>query len=124
MYMTGTFYVMHMGQEAGPYDINQLRTMLSTSAIDSRSMVRAEGNPSWFPLGQIPGMVSSRSWMVALLLAIFTGSLGIDRFYLGYTGLGVVKLLTCGGMGIWQLIDLILIITKKLPDIDGLPLAE
>ncbi|MCI6671558.1 MAG: TM2 domain-containing protein [Prevotella sp.] len=46
---------------------------------------------------------------IALLLSIFLGYLGIDRFYLGHTGLGVAKLLTCGGFYIWHLIDIFLI---------------
>lgn len=41
----------------------------------------------------------------ALILSLFLGTLGIDRFYLGHTGLGVGKLLTCGGGGIWAIID-------------------
>lgn len=46
---------------------------------------------------------------ISILLSVLVGSLGIDRIYIGDTGLGIIKLLTCGGCGIWWLIDLFLI---------------
>jgi TM2 domain-containing membrane protein YozV len=60
-----------------------------------------------------------RDWLTTLLLSIFLGSLGVDRFYTGHTLLGVVKLITCGGVGIWWLIDVILIATGSYKDADG-----
>lgn len=60
-----------------------------------------------------------KSQLVALLLVILVGCLGIHRFYLGYTWQGVVQLLTAGGCGIWWLIDLIRIITGDLTPKDG-----
>lgn len=50
--------------------------------------------------------LSLKDPLVALLLSIFTGSLGVDRFYLGDIGQGIGKLLTGGGCGIWWFIDL------------------
>lgn len=41
----------------------------------------------------------------SLIVSILGGSLGIDRFIIGDTGIGVGKLLTCGGFGIWTIID-------------------
>lgn len=52
--------------------------------------------------------------LIALLLVVLVGALGIHRFYLGYTAIGIIQLLTLGGCGIWALIDLIRIITGDL----------
>lgn len=62
---------------------------------------------------------SGKDQLIALLLVIFVGGIGIHRFYLGYTWQGVVQLLTGGGCGIWALIDLIRIITGDLQPKDG-----
>lgn len=65
-----------------------------------------------------------KEWIVALILSIVVGALGVDRFYLGYVGLGILKLLTAGGCGIWYIVDIILIATNKLPDAQGRPLRR
>lgn len=46
---------------------------------------------------------------VSLILSVLTGTLGIDRFYIGDIGLGIGKLLTCGGFGVWWIVDMFLI---------------
>lgn len=53
--------------------------------------------------------IQFKSPTTALLLSIFLGCYGVDRFYIGDTGMGVGKLLTCGGFGIWTIIDWFLI---------------
>lgn len=60
-----------------------------------------------------------KDWTVTLILSVLVGQFGIDRFYTGYTGLGILKLLTVGGCGIWWLIDVILIATGKYRDSNG-----
>ena len=65
-----------------------------------------------------------KKWIVALLLSLFLGGLGIDRFYLGYGGKGLLKLFTLGGLGVWALIDFVRIALNKLPDADGNPLEK
>jgi TM2 domain-containing membrane protein YozV len=83
-------------------------------------------NNKYFPESQIPfirqrllatdenreGIIQSLQFkdpIIALILSIFIGELGIDRFYVGDTGLGIGKLLTCGGLGLWSIIDWFLI---------------
>jgi TM2 domain-containing membrane protein YozV len=64
-----------------------------------------------------------KSWAAALALSIFLGLFGADRFYLGYTGPGVLKLLTCGGCWLWYVFDVVLIALNRLPDAEGRPLT-
>lgn len=52
------------------------------------------------------------NWVVTLVVSILVGSFGVDRFMMGQVGLGILKLLTLGGCGVWWLIDVILIATK------------
>jgi len=65
-----------------------------------------------------------KDWTVALILSVLLGTLGVDRFYLGYIGLGILKLVTLGGCGIWWLVDVILIAMNKVPDAQGKPLRQ
>jgi TM2 domain-containing membrane protein YozV len=79
-------------------------------------------NNKYFPESQIPFIrerllaadesrtnmlhtIQYKDPIISLILSILTGNLGIDRFFIGDTGLGIAKLLTCGGLGIWTIID-------------------
>ncbi len=79
-------------------------------------------NNKFFDASQIPAIrellleADDTKWIIlqsanfydpttSLIVSIVAGNLGIDRFIIGDTGLGVAKLLTCGGAGIWTLID-------------------
>lgn len=62
--------------------------------------------------------------VVLRLLGLIHGGFSVDRFYLGYTASGVLKLLTAGGVGIWALIDFIRIGVDSLRPADGSPWVE
>jgi len=67
----------------------------------------------------VKGAPGQKSQLIALILVLVAGVIGIHRFYLGYTGIGIAQILTAGGCGIWTLIDLINIITGNLKPADG-----
>lgn len=71
---------------------------------------------SWVPPEQ---MVGTKSFVATWLLSWLLGGLGIDRFYLGKIGTGILKLITFGGFGIWYLIDLILTLAGVQKDKSG-----
>lgn len=60
-----------------------------------------------------------KDFLVAFLLSFFLGTLAIDRFYLGHIGVGILKLITLGGFGIWAFIDVILILAGSTRDKQG-----
>ncbi len=82
----------------------------------------AQGNP--LRVAQPVQPLGDKDWSTAMLLSVFLGILGVDRFYLGYTGLGVLKLVTLGGCGIWKLVDIILVALNKVPDAQGRALRQ
>ena len=62
---------------------------------------------------------SDKSWLATFLLCWFLGCWGIHRFYVGKVGSGIAQLLTLGGLGIWALVDWIIIICGNFKDGDG-----
>jgi TM2 domain-containing membrane protein YozV len=68
--------------------------------------------------------VTDKRILPAFLLCFFLGVLGAHRFYVGKIGTGVIQLLTFGGIGIWALIDLILIACGAFKDKQGQPIKQ
>lgn len=71
--------------------------------------------PSYNSLRKEYNSLKPKSWGVAVLLSSLFGILGVDRFYLGCVGTGILKLITIGGLGIWALVDYItLLVGSKI----------
>ncbi|GAA1453300.1 NINE protein [Nesterenkonia lacusekhoensis] len=77
--------------------------------------------PAQYPPQGVPAG-PQKSFLAAWLLSLLLGFLAVDRFYLGKVGTGILKLVTFGGLGLWYLIDLILILAGAAKDKRGMPL--
>ena len=62
---------------------------------------------------------STTDWLTLFLLTFFVGVLGVHRFYVGKIGTGFLMLITLGGLGVWFLVDLILVVTGQFTNKDG-----
>jgi TM2 domain-containing membrane protein YozV len=133
------------GHQYGPVLSAQIREWIAAGRANAGTMAQMEGSADWRPLSsfaefaylsvQAPPPVAQaydprKSKLIAGLLGIFIGGLGIHRFYLGYTGIGIaqiaVTLLTCGAGHIWGLIEGILILVGSgiTTDAEGQTLKE
>lgn len=111
------------GQPEDPVNTITLQNWVKSGFVKADTMVTEVATGYTYQARQIPGVFSSKSYTTALLLSFFFGVFGVDRFYLGHVGVGLGKLFTFGGLGIWALIDFILIATKNVKDYQGVPLA-
>ena len=104
-------------------DTATLQSWARAGRLKPNTLVKELSTGATFPANQVPGVFSEKSWTTTLILSFLVGVFGVDRFYTGHVGLGIGKLLTAGGCGLWALIDLILIATRKVTDSDGNPLS-
>jgi len=132
------------GNQYGPIDETTLAAWIREGRVGAASLSFKTGEAQWTPMSERPEFAAPfadltahppaavpsplppgrREWLVALLLSIFLGVVGVDRFYLGHIGLGIAKLLTAGGCGIWYIVDIILIATNSLRDANGQELIK
>ena len=68
--------------------------------------------------------MSDKKILPAFLLCFLFGIFGAHRFFVGKIGTGILQLITIGGLGIWMMIDLIIIITGSFTDKEGKKLTE
>lgn len=74
---------------------------------------------AWLDLLKDRDSKSDRDWWITFWLSLILGAFGADRFYLGFPVLGLLKLFTFGGFGLWWLIDLALLLGNRIADDEG-----
>jgi TM2 domain-containing membrane protein YozV len=134
------------GRQYGPASEDQLRQWIAEGRVNAQTLVLSDGSAEWKTLAGLPDFAAAlsaanvppvllpvdlrKSKLVAGLLGIFIGGLGVHRFYLGYTAMGVAQIVvtfvTCGVGHIWGLVEGILILAGSsiTTDADGRSLKE
>lgn len=129
-------------KEYGPVSANHVQQWINEGRANANTLVQPPGSTEWVALGTLPEfhfpaaqaapplLDNRKSRLVAGLLGVLLGGLGVHRFYLGYTGIGIAQIIatfaTCGLGWIWGFIEgiLILVGSNITTDSDGRPLKE
>ncbi len=103
-------------QKLGNKKLNnaELNTIQSKFKQNSTAQKNFNNNSQLNSKATSKGEDMSNEQLIAIILCLLVGGLGIHRFYLGYTNIGIIQLLTGGGCGVWVLIDLIRLVTGDL----------
>lgn len=119
--LVGFILAASFNQSRAAFPVKQAQTVVVTSATSEKNaQIVSEQNTNEEAVAEAAAKQGGgKSQLIALILCLVVGGLGIHRFYLGYVWQGIVQLLTGGGCGIWALIDLIRIITGSLQPKDG-----
>jgi len=91
-----------------PPQAEEVETVTVRETVVAPQVVQMPPKPT---IDQFGNPISPKSRLAAALLAFFLGGLGIHRFYVGKIGTGVLMIFTLGGLGIWALIDFIVILS-------------
>lgn len=94
----------------------------SVPASNGGTLTQIAASPA--PQNPVPQQVSNKSYLTTFLLAAFLGGLGVDRYYLGEIGTGLLKMITLGGFGIWSLYDVITTLAGSRKDKEGRELKD
>lgn len=103
------FFAISLSAMYASFPVQQQTTSNTTEVVEKQKS----------ELSSPAAAAGDKSQIIALVLALLVGGIGIHRFYLGYIWQGVVQLLTFGGCGIWMLIDIVRILTGDLQPKDG-----
>ena len=76
------------------------------------------------PAGETTPQAGDKGFVPAILLCFILGALGLHRFYVGKIGTGILMILTLGGLGIWVIIDFVMIVVGKFTDKEGRALVR
>ena len=108
------------GQYNQPLPTQPQTVFPGNQAVPTAQPMGIQATPAGYPASAVAAMgEGDKSFIGTFLLSWLLGSFGADRFYVGKIGTAIFKLLTLGGLGIWQLVDMILIGFGKFKDKEG-----